>query len=202
MLGYQKEQVSLTRNQKEAIGLLSIGTFLEYFDLMLYVHMAVLLNELFFPKGDPKVAFIYSASAFCSTFVFRPFGALLFGWIGDNIGRKPVILIATFLMACTCIGIAVLPSYDEIGFTATVLITLFRALQGISSATEVTGAELYITEMVKPPLQYPAVASTTFFSTLGSLAALAIATIVTSRNFNWRYAFLFGAFVAVTGLIE
>ncbi|WP_395476388.1 MFS transporter [Rickettsia endosymbiont of Pantilius tunicatus] len=50
MLGYKKEQVSLTRNQKEAIGLLSIGTFLEYFDLMLYVHMAVLLNDLFFPE--------------------------------------------------------------------------------------------------------------------------------------------------------
>ncbi|HJD62117.1 MAG TPA: MFS transporter [Rickettsia endosymbiont of Degeeriella rufa] len=51
MLGHKKEQVSLTRNQKEAIGLLSIGTFLEYFDLMLYVHMAVLLNDLFFPES-------------------------------------------------------------------------------------------------------------------------------------------------------
>ncbi|WP_395477568.1 MFS transporter [Rickettsia endosymbiont of Pantilius tunicatus] len=71
------------------------------------------------------------------------FGALLFGWIGDNIGRKPVILISTFLMSCACIGMAVLPSYDEIGFTATVLVTLFRAIQGISSATEVTGAQLY-----------------------------------------------------------
>jgi MFS transporter, MHS family, proline/betaine transporter len=74
------EQQSLTREQKEAVGLLSIGTFLEYFDLMLYVHMAVLLNELFFPKTDPGTASILSAFAFCSTFVFRPFGALIFGW--------------------------------------------------------------------------------------------------------------------------
>ncbi|OZG31371.1 MFS transporter [Rickettsia endosymbiont of Culicoides newsteadi] len=59
---------SLTREQKEAVGLLSIGTFLEYFDLMLYVHMAVLLNELFFPKTDPSTTAIYSATAFCSTF--------------------------------------------------------------------------------------------------------------------------------------
>ncbi|MGI4753354.1 MAG: MFS transporter [Janthinobacterium lividum] len=201
MLEYAQEQKNLTQEQKQAIGLLSIGTFLEYFDLMLYVHMAVLLNKIFFSPDNSYSIKILSAFAYCSTFIFRPFGALLFGWIGDNIGRKPVILIATFLMACTCIGIAVLPSYDEIGFTATVLITLFRALQGISSATEVTGAELYITEMVKPPLQYPAVASTTIFSTLGTLAALGIATIVTSGNFNWRYAFLFGAFVAVTGLM-
>lgn len=92
-----------------------------------------------------------------------------------------------------------LPYYDEIGFAATILVTLLRGLQGISSATEVTGAELYITEMVKPPLQYPAVASITLFGTLGTLVALGIATIVTSGNLNWRYAFLFGAIVAITG---
>ncbi|MCX4079949.1 hypothetical protein N7280_04980 [Rickettsia rhipicephali] len=73
MLGYEQEQSSLNRNQKEAIGLLSVGTFLEYFDLMLYVHMAVVFNELFFPKADPKVAFIYSASAFCLTYLFKTF---------------------------------------------------------------------------------------------------------------------------------
>ncbi|WP_231278368.1 hypothetical protein [Rickettsia bellii] len=68
MLGHKKEQVSLTRNQKEAIGLLSIGTFLEYFDLMLYVHMALLLNDLFFPEADSRAAALYSAIAFCSTY--------------------------------------------------------------------------------------------------------------------------------------
>jgi len=201
MLGHTQGQKNLSREQKQAIGLLSIGTFLEYFDLMLYVHMAVLLNKIFFSPDNPYSVKILSAFAYCSTFVFRPFGALLFGWIGDKIGRKPVILIATFLMACTCIGMAILPSYAEIGFAATVLVTLFRAIQGISSATEVVGAQLYITEMVKPPMQYPAVASTTIFSTFGTLAALSIATIVTSGNLNWRYAFLFGAFVAVTGMM-
>ncbi|CAK6513941.1 MAG: MFS type sugar transporter [Rickettsia helvetica] len=84
MLGYEKEQRRLTREQKEAVGILSLGTFLECFDLMIYVHMTVLLNELFFPKADTKTAAIYSTSAFCSTFVFRPFGALLFGWMGDK----------------------------------------------------------------------------------------------------------------------
>ncbi len=87
---------SLTREQKSAIGLLSIGTFLEYFDLMLYVHMAVLLNELFFPKDDPHTTAIYSATAFCSSFIFRPVGALIFGYIGDNIGRKTTVIITTY----------------------------------------------------------------------------------------------------------
>ena len=89
------EQKSLTREQKEAVGLLSIGTLLEYFDLMLYVHMAVLLNELFFPKTHPFTASLLSAFAFCSTFVFRPFGALIFGYIGDTIGRRVTVVITT-----------------------------------------------------------------------------------------------------------
>ena len=63
---------SLTKQQKESIFLLQIGTFLEYFDLMLYVHMAVVLNELFFPPTDPKTATVLTAFAFCSTYVLRP----------------------------------------------------------------------------------------------------------------------------------
>lgn len=82
-----------TKQQKEAVGLLSIGTFLEYFDLMLYVHMAVLLNELFFPKTDPFTASLLSAFSFCSTYLGRPFGALIFGYISDNIGRKVVVIV-------------------------------------------------------------------------------------------------------------
>ncbi|WP_371256192.1 MFS transporter [Rickettsia endosymbiont of Ixodes scapularis] len=101
---------SLTKQQKEAIGLLSIGTFLEYFDLMLYVHMAVVLNELFFPKFDPNVASFLSAAAFCSTYALRPFGALIFGYIGDNIGRKLTVIITTFMMAISCIIMANLPT--------------------------------------------------------------------------------------------
>ncbi len=68
---------SLSYEQREATGILQIGTFLEYFDLMLYVHMSVVLNELFFPKTDPHVESLISAIAFCTPFVFRPFGALI-----------------------------------------------------------------------------------------------------------------------------
>ncbi len=82
MLGYEKEQRSLTSDQKEATGILSTATFLEYFDLMLYVHLAVLLNELFFPKCDSSAASLLSAFTFCYTFILRPLGAYVFGRIG------------------------------------------------------------------------------------------------------------------------
>ena len=96
-------QTSLTREQKQAVGLLSIGTFLEYFDLMLYVHMAVLLNDLFFEPADPLTASLYTAFAFCSTYLLRPVGAILFGWIGDNIGRKHTVVITTAMMSVSCV---------------------------------------------------------------------------------------------------
>ena len=114
---------SLSRQQKEAVGLLQIGTFLEYFDLMLYVHMAVLLNELFFPKTDPHTASLLMAFAFCSTYVLRPFGALLFGYIGDHIGRKPTVILTTMMMALSCIIMATLPTYSQIGIAAAWLVT-------------------------------------------------------------------------------
>ncbi len=92
----------LTKYQKEAIGLLQIGTFLEYFALMLYFHIAVLLNELFFPKTDPHTAALLSAFAFCSTYVLRPFGALVFGYIGDTFGRKVTVIITTTIISISC----------------------------------------------------------------------------------------------------
>ena len=145
---------SLNREQKEAVGLLQIGTFLEYFDLMLYVHMAVLLNELFFPKTDPHTAALVTAFAFCSTYVLRPFGALIFGWLGDNIGRKHTVIITTLLMSLSCTLMANLPTYEQIGITASWLVTGCRIIQGMSSMGEVIGAQIYVSEFVRPPAQY------------------------------------------------
>lgn len=98
--------------------------------------MAVLLNKLFFPQTSTFSSSLFTALAFCSTFVFRPLGALLFGWIGDTIGRKTTVIITTFLMAICCIVMANLPTYEEKGLTASVIITLCRAVQGISSMGE------------------------------------------------------------------
>ena len=138
------KQEKLGSEQKKAVGLLSIGTFLEYFDLMLYIHMAVLLNELFFPKTDPFTASLLSAFAFCSSYILRPFGALIFGFIGDFIGRKSVIVITTIIMAITCTTIAVLPTYAQIGITASWIITICRMVQGMAASAESRGAEFIL----------------------------------------------------------
>lgn len=190
---------SLTFDQKQSIGLLQIGTFLEYFDLMLYVHMAVVLNGIFFEKSDPHTIAILSAFAFCSTYFFRPFGALIFGWIGDNIGRKPTVIITTFMMAISCVIMANLPTYAQIGITATYLVTLCRITQGFSSMGEIMGATIYVTEMVKPPAQYPAVSLIDIAACLGGVCALGISALVTHYGMNWRIAFWVGAGVAVIG---
>lgn len=191
----------LKYEQKEAIGLLQVGTFLEYFDLMLYVHMAVLLNELFFPTTDPHTAALLSAFAFCSTFVLRPFGALVFGWIGDNIGRKATVIFTTMLMSVSCIIMANLPTYAQIGITATWIVTLCRIVQGLSSMGEIMGAQIYVTEITKPPVQYIAVSFVSIASAFGSMAALAISSLVTHFQLNWRLAFWIGAAIAVVGSV-
>ncbi|MCE2730714.1 MAG: MFS transporter [Rickettsiaceae bacterium] len=199
------KQEKLGSEQKKAVGLLSIGTFLEYFDLMLYIHMAVLLNELFFPKTDPFTASLLSAFAFCSSYILRPFGALIFGFIGDFIGRKSVIVITTIIMAITCTTIAVLPTYAQIGITASWIITICRMVQGMAASAESRGAEIYITESIKPPLQYPLVAIITVFSAVGTSFALGISSIFTNVNIfgtenqYWRVAFFLGTLIGLVG---
>jgi len=193
------EQKSLTREQKEAVGLLSIGTFLEYFDLMLYVHMAVLLNELFFPKTDPFTASLLAAFAFCSTYLLRPFAALVFGYIGDHIGRKATVVITTGIMSISCLVMANLPTYAQIGIGASWAITICRIIQGMSSMGEMIGAELYISELVPLPMRYSTVSIIAVCSSLGMSAALAIANLVNTNGFNWRTAFYCGAVIALIG---
>lgn len=190
---------SLTKEQKKTITILQIGTFLEYFDLMLYIHMAVLLNEIFFPKTDPYTASLLAAFAFCSTYIMRPIGALIFGWIGDNIGRKSTIIFTTLLMSISCLVMANVPTYAEIGIAATWIITFCRIAQGMSSMGEIIGVEIYVTEYIKRPVSYPAVALTMTASCLGAMAALGISTIVTSFLYNWRIAFWMGALIAIIG---
>ena len=192
---------SLNREQKEAVGLLQIGTFLEYFDLMLYVHMAVLLNELFFPQTDPHTAALLTAFAFCSTYVLRPFGALVFGYIGDNVGRKTTVILTTMMMSVSCIIMANLPTYAQIGITATWVITICRVMQGLSSMGEVMSAQVYMTEITKPPVQYPAVSFISAACAAGGVAALGVATLVTTAGFNWRIAFWIGAVIALVGSV-
>ena len=192
---------SLSYEQREATAILQIGTFLEYFDLMIYVHMAVLLNELFFPKAEPHIASLVSAATFCSIFVFRPLGALLFGYIGDTIGRKATIVITTIIMAFCCVVMATLPTYAQIGITAAWVLTICRIIQGLSSMGEIIGAQIYLTELIHVPARYPAVCLTAVSASFGGLAALGVATGVFSFGIEWRAVFWIGALIAVVGTV-
>lgn len=191
---------SLRKEQKEAVGLLQLGTFLEYFDFMLYIHMAVLLNDLYFPKTDPHTSSLLASFAFCSSWMLRPLGALIFGYIGDRFGRKTTVIMTTMMMAVSCIAMALLPTYEQIGIAAAWGITICRIFQSFSSMAEITGAEIYLTEITKPPVRYPVVAFVSAGATIGSFAALGVATMVTSYSFDWRYAFWAGALIAVIGV--
>jgi MFS transporter, MHS family, proline/betaine transporter len=200
----------LSKEQREAISLLSIGSFLEYFDLMLYVHMTVLLNDLFFPTAtNPTVKAFVTAFSWSSAYLLRPVGALFFGQIGDMFGRRITIVITTSTMAICCLTVAMLPTYHQIGIAAPIILLAARMIQSMSASAEITGTEIYITESIKPPKQYPLVGSVAFFSTLGSSAALGVACIFTNPNYvaiglfehSWRLAFFFGAIIGVIGAV-
>ncbi|MBY0580354.1 MAG: MFS transporter [Rickettsiales bacterium] len=191
----------LTRAQKEAIFLLSIGTLLEYFDLMLYVHLSTILNDLFFPKTDPIMAKLLAVTAFCMTFMLRPVGGYIIGRIGDTIGRKHTVLITTFLMAGSCLTIAIFPTYAEVGIWATVAILLCRMLQGFSTLGEIVGASIYLAETLKSPNKYVAGGIIDTTCTMGGFLALGVASLVLNSGFSWRYAFFIGAGIAVIGLV-
>ncbi len=191
----------LTGKQKEAVFLLSIGTLLEYFDLMLYIHLSTILNDLFFPKTDPMIAKILGATAFCMTFVLRPVGGYIIGRIGDTIGRKHTVLITTFLMAGSCLTMAMFPTYAEVGIWATIAILLCRMVQGFSSLGEAMGAGVYLAETLKSPYKYIANGLIDIQARMGGFLALGIASLVLNYNFSWRYAFFIGAGIAVIGLV-
>ncbi|MCC8483899.1 MAG: MFS transporter [Rickettsia endosymbiont of Labidopullus appendiculatus] len=119
----------------------------------------------------------------------------------SSIGRKATVIITTFMMSSACIVMANLPTYEQIGIVATWIMIICRAVQGISSMGEIVGAELYLTEMLHPPIQYVSVGLINAFATLGTLSALEIASLVTSDIFNWRVAFWIGATVALIGSV-
>ena len=189
----------LRKEGKMPVALLSTGTFMEYFDLMLYVHMGVLLNELFYDTSDSRNLAILSAIGITITFGFRPLGAYAFGKLGDHYGRKIVLWITTFMMSLACLTMFFLPTYAQIGFTATIIMTICRIAQSLSSVGEIISCDLYFMESTNPPIQYPLSGATDVFGALGGTAALGVATLVTMNGFNWRWAFLFGFGIAFIG---
>ncbi len=205
----QKTQNRLTKEQVKSITLLSLGSTLEYFDLMLYVHMAVVLNDLFFPESGWFSKGQIAAFSLWSTHALRPLGAIFFGRIGDLVGRKVAVILSTTVMAVCCFTLAALPTYQQIGITAPIVLTLCRMIQGISASAEVVGAQIYLAESIKGPWQHPVVSSIQIFTTLGSTIAVGIGAFFINPKFfpsawandAWRFAFVVGALIGIVGAV-
>jgi MFS transporter, MHS family, proline/betaine transporter len=204
----EKTQTKLTKEQRDTIAILSIGAFLEHFDRMLHIHTTVLLNELFFPKTDPLVTNLLLSFSFCASYLLTPIGALFLGHIGDSFGRKNVTILNTSTTAVCCLIVATLPTYEQIGIGAPVMLIMIRMIQGMSAFAELSGVEIYLTESIKPPKQYPIVALVPAFNRFGSTAAIGIAAFFSNEmlpqawgQYGWRSAFMLGALIGVLGVI-
>jgi MHS family proline/betaine transporter-like MFS transporter len=205
----QNSSFALSKEQKQAVALLSIGSTLEYFDLMLYVHMAVVLNDIFFPQSGYFSKAQIAAFSFWSTHALRPLGAMFFGRIGDKVGRKAAVILSATVMAVCCLTLSVLPTYQQIGIIAPIVLTLCRMVQGVSASAETTGAQIYLAESVKPPMQHPLVSSVYIFTNVGSVLAIGIGSFFINTklfpaawaNDAWRFAFVIGAAIGIVGAV-
>jgi len=202
----EKNVLVLSPQEGRSIFLVLMGTFLEYFDLMLYMHLSIILTPRFLPSSDPKISVLLGAFAFCSAYLFRPLGSLIFGYLGDTRGRKACIVVTALLMGLATFTIGVLPSYESAGLTASVCFLVARALQGVSSVGEMISAKVFTVEVAGQ------MRANSFFGVLpdmfmnfGSLVALGLSMIFLSFDpvNGWRLLFFIGFIVAlVSGIVR
>lgn len=124
----------------------SLGTVFEWYDFYLYGSLAAIISKQFFSGVNPTAAFIFALLAFAAGFAVRPFGALVFGRLGDLVGRKYTFLVTILLMGMSTFIVGVLPSYAKIGFIAPVALIVLRLLQGLALGGEYGGAATYVAE--------------------------------------------------------
>jgi MFS family permease len=136
----------MTREEKKVIFASSLGTVFEWYDFYLYGSLAAIIGAQFFSGLDPTSAYIFALLAFAAGFLVRPFGAIVFGRLGDMIGRKYTFLITILIMGASTFVVGVLPSYKAIGVAAPVILIALRLLQGLALGGEYGGAATYVAE--------------------------------------------------------
>ena len=136
----------MTAEEKKVIFASSLGTVFEWYDFYLYGSLAAIIAKQFFSGLDPSAAFIFALLAFAAGFIVRPFGALVFGRLGDMIGRKYTFLVTILLMGLSTFIVGVLPSYATIGVAAPIILIALRMLQGLALGGEYGGAATYVAE--------------------------------------------------------
>jgi len=137
---------ALTAEEKKVIFASSLGTVFEWYDFYLYGSLAAIIAKQFFSGADPNTAFIFALLAFAAGFIVRPFGALVFGRLGDMIGRKYTFLITILIMGGSTFLVGILPSAGSIGITAPIILISLRILQGLALGGEYGGAATYVAE--------------------------------------------------------
>ncbi|MDE2429854.1 MAG: MFS transporter, partial [Burkholderiales bacterium] len=146
MATVQTASGAMTAEERKVIFASSLGTVFEWYDFYLYGSLASIIAKQFFAGVDPTTAFIFALLAFAAGFIVRPFGALVFGRLGDMIGRKYTFLVTILIMGGSTFCVGLLPGYASIGTAAPVILISLRILQGLALGGEYGGAATYVAE--------------------------------------------------------
>src|SRR3989440_10356399 len=144
---FKEESVrSFGTEEKRVIFASSLGTVFEWYDFYLYAVLAPFFAALFFPPGNQTAALLSAFAAYAAGFLVRPFGALVFGRIGDLVGRKYTFLVTIIFMGAATFAVGLLPTYESIGWLAPILMVTLRLIQGLALGGEYGGAATYVAE--------------------------------------------------------
>ncbi|MFJ1338292.1 MFS transporter [Pseudomonas caricapapayae] len=201
MSDYIQEQGAATvsnsrREERKIIFASSLGTVFEWYDFFLYGALAAVISKQFFAGVNDTTAFIFALMAFAAGFLVRPFGALVFGRLGDMIGRKYTFLVTIVLMGLSTFAVGLLPTYASIGIAAPIILVILRMLQGLALGGEYGGAATYVAEHAPPGkrgLHTGFIQSTATLGLLLSLLVVLGSRYISGDQFEvwgWRLPFL------------
>ena len=174
-----------------------VGNILEWFDFAVYGYFIGEIGRQFFPRSDPTAQQLLAFAVFALGFGARPFGSLVLGRVGDRLGRRALLTISIALMAGSTLAIGLLPTYEQIGVAAPVLLVAMRLIQGFTVGGEVTGSMVYTTESASPATRGLISSSTAAGVTLGFMLASGSAWLVNTllrpdqiAAWGWRVPFV------------
>ncbi|MFD9216156.1 glycine betaine/L-proline transporter ProP [Streptomyces sp. NPDC059544] len=192
---------------KRAVKAAALGNAMEWFDFGVYSYLAVTLGKVFFPTGNPTAQLLSTFGAFAAAFLVRPLGGMVFGPLGDRVGRRKVLALTMIMMAAGTFAIGLIPSYAAIGVAAPVLLLAARLVQGFSTGGEYAGATTFIAEYA-PDRRRGFFGSWLEFGTLaGYIAGAGLVTLMTALlssddllSWGWRLPFLIAGPMGLIGL--
>lgn len=191
-------------SKKNIISAAIIGNIVEYYDFGLYAVFAEVLGRLYFPQFNKDIQIIFSFTIFAIGFLMRPLGGIIFGHIGDILGRKISLTISIIGMGISTLIIGIMPTYQQIGIIAPVLLTTIRMFQGLCIGGEGPGSAIFVIEHFKEK-KIGLIGSFIMSSNvIGTLLAITVGIIIDNMikidNFTWRYGFFLGGFMGIIGL--